>query len=302
MPQKSFSPQQLMELIADIKKKKELSGVDEKFIYSQLLSVLEKNHKLAQELQKKIHPKSSAYKELLSLVRAQLRRVYGLFREAEDIKNRKSLLEGFKKVPSAKRKEVIEAILKTSAATRERWAFYEQFWEKVFQIIKMEITTIKISKKSKTIIDIGAGIHPFSLDLAHLKPLHYYAYDLGNDEVALLNDFFLFLNKQNHSFHGKAEVFDALQFEELRKLPKADVAFLLKMTDVLDRGRGHKVSEYVISAVPAKYVIVSFSTVTMSGKPMNFPERKWIELMCKRLRYDFEKFLLGKEIFYVVKK
>ena len=77
---------------------------------------------------------------------------------------------------------------------------------------------------------------------------------------------------------------------------------MFKLTDVLDKGKGHKVSEKIISKVPAKYVIVSFPTLTMSGKRMNFPRRKWIELMSERLNYTYEILEFSNEIFYIINK
>ena len=315
MPEKSLSEAQLQQLIADIKKKKELIALTSTFVHDQLHSMLSKNKKLARQLQQNFHPKSSAYKEIIKVVRSQLRRVYGLYREVEDLKKRKNLLESLKRIPRfslAKRKVVIEAILNTSASTKERLQFYPRFYEKIFKIVeenskeKLKIEKERIEKegitKPVTFLDLGAGIHPFSLSLVPLHTLTYLAYDLSNDEVLLLQDFFDFLHKENHSFHGKAEVFDVLQFESLLNLPKADIALLLKVTDVLDRGKGHKVSEYVISKVPAEFVVVSFSTVTISGKKMNFPRRRWIEWMCARLEYTFESFTLGNEFFYVIEK
>ncbi|MBI2666903.1 hypothetical protein HYX13_04785 [Candidatus Woesearchaeota archaeon] len=305
---RGLSAQQLSQLTEDIKRKKELAGLADAFVQDRLFSVLAKNHKLAQQLLQSFHPKSAAYKQVIKEVRAQLRRAYGLFREAEDLRQRTVLLDKIKNTSGNEREKILKEILATSSATKERLSWYEQFWKKIFEITNtskyIEITP-KEKLKSKKIIDLGAGIHPFSLGLVPVKkipPLNYFAYDLSTDEITLLQDFFDLLHQEKNLFYGKAEVFDALQFEELRKLPKVDVALLLKMTDVLDRGKGHKVSEYVISAVPATAVVVSFPTITMSGKEMNFPERKWIELMCKRLSYKFEKFELGKEIFYVVKK
>ena len=74
------------------------------------------------------------------------------------------------------------------------------------------------------------------------------------------------------------------------------------MTDVLDKGKGHKTSEEIIKAIPAKFVVVSFATLTISGKKMNYPRRGWIELMCKRLGYEFKLLEFSNELFYVVMK
>ena len=51
-----------------------------------------------------------------------------------------------------------------------------------------------------------------------LDKLNYYAYDISEDEMGLLNQFFKLLNKQNKNFKGKAKVLDLLNFA---KIPKA---------------------------------------------------------------------------------
>ncbi len=279
-------------LILAIKQKKELQDLNVDFVRTVLLSYLNQYPKKRESLSNRFNPRSALYRQTVKDVRAKLRRTYGLFREAKDLQRRRSLLQQLKASSLKDRKEVIEQILDTSAATEERKRYYPEFWKKIFSA----------AANPQTILDLGAGMHPFSLIFLKFKKLTYFAYDLSAEETLLLQDFFTFLSQHNPKFKGKAEVLDLLQFEKLKSLPKADLALLLKMTDVLDRGKGHKASEYVISNIPAKFVIVSFPTLTLSGKKMNNPERKWIELMSQRLNYHFEKFTLGPEIFYVLKK
>ena len=99
-----------------------------------------------------------------------------------------------------------------------------------------------------------------------------------------------------------AGILDIMQWAKLPQLGKVDVCFLFKMTDVLDRGKGHKVTELVIRNVPARYVVLSFPTHTMSGKKMNVPVRNWVQWMCKRLGYKYTILEFETEIFYVVEK
>ncbi|MBU1622843.1 MAG: hypothetical protein KJ597_04690, partial [Nanoarchaeota archaeon] len=232
--------------------------------------------------------KSKQYKEVVKKIRAKLRRIYGLFRESEDVVKRSSLVDLLLSKKTLNKK-IITDILTTHSSTKERLPFYEDLYKKIF----------KITKQPKSILDLGAGINPFSIPLMKLKSLKYYASDLSQDEVEQLNTFFKYLKKKNKLFTGKAELLNILHFV---KLPQADLAFLFKMTDVLDQGKNHKTTEQVIKKIPAKFVVVSFPTKTMSGKKMNFPRRKWIELMCKRLKYSYKVLTFSNEIFYVIKK
>ncbi|MEK6809621.1 MAG: hypothetical protein AABY40_03030, partial [Nanoarchaeota archaeon] len=138
----------------------------------------------------------------------------------------------------------------------------------------------------------------FSFSHMKLKECIYYAYDINEEEINSINTFFQLLHKENPSFTGKAMVADILAVP----LPKADLCFLFKMTDVLDQGKGHKKTEELLKKIPAKYVVVSFATKTMSGKAMTAPRRSWMEWLCKRLGYDFEILEFENELFYVVKK
>jgi len=77
---------------------------------------------------------------------------------------------------------------------------------------------------------------------------------------------------------------------------------LFKVLDPLEQGKGHKLSEVLIKAIPAKWIVVSFATKTVAGKPMRHPERGWIERMLDRIGYKFSKFKTSNELFYIIQK
>ena len=253
--------QKVIELISDIKKKKELKEISDDFVREELFNYFKQNLKKSFSF----NQKSKQYKETLKKVRAKLRRVYGLFRNKIDYT---------KSEPE---------ILQAHSSTKERLAIYNKLYHEIF----------KITKKPKTILDLGCGVNPLSIKYMKIKPT-YYAYDLSKEEVKAINQFF-----KKNEISGKAQVKDILT---VKQFPQADLAFLFKMTDVLDQGKGHKTTEKVIKLIPAKFVVVSFPTKTMSGKKMNFPRRKWIELMCERLGYTYNLIEFNNELFYVIKK
>ena len=277
-------------LIHNILQRKTLQDLNKDFVRDELFKYLQKNHQLVSKLNSNFQSKSSIYKKVLKEVRQQLRRVYGLYRTTIERDNREELIQ---QLSSDKNfKTTITKILQTHSSTKERLDFYAKLYSNIF----------KITKAPTSILDLGCGLNPFSIPLMDLNKLNYYAYDLSKEEINSLNTFFQFLEENNDGFWGVAKVLDAFSWEEIAKHDPVDLCFLFKMTDVLDRGRGHKVSEEVINRIPAKYVVVSFSTKTMSGKGMNFPERKWIELMCTRLKYTYKPLKFSNEIFYVIKK
>lgn len=273
-------------LIREIKKKKELQSINDNFVEEYLSKCLVQEPKVLKSLQENFNPRSKAYVSIIKAVRSRLRRVYGLFRD--DPAQRKKLVQELLKAPKEKRPKIIDEILATHSSTKERLSFYDALYSKLFAI----------TGKPKTILDLGCGINPFSFPYMGLLECSYYAYDINEEEINNINQYFQSLCRENSSFLGKAMMADILKV----KLPKADICFLFKMTDVVDRGKGHKKTEELLKKIPAKYVVVSFATKTMSGKAMTAPRRKWVEWLCKRLGYEFTILEFSNELFYVVEK
>jgi len=260
-------------LVLGIKKKKEFSCLADSFVEERLKQYLKREAKLVSFLVGKFSEKSGRYKEIVKGVRKELRKVYGLFQR--DVKRQVDSKQQYKE------------ILSSHASTRERLSFYSSLYKKLF----------KITGKPKSILDLGCGLNPFSIPFMGLRKLKYYAYDVNVEEMDLIRKYFRLLKSKD--FFGTVGISDLLKLD---KLEKVDVCFLWKVTDVLDRGKGHKKSEEVIVKVPARFVVVSFPTFTVRGVRMRKPRRKWVELMCKRLGFPFEIIEEKNEIFYVVRK
>ncbi|MBI2665816.1 hypothetical protein HYX12_04300 [Candidatus Woesearchaeota archaeon] len=288
-----FSKKNLSLLVKTILKKKELSSLNPAFVEERLIIFLKNNKKLSARLQQNFHQKSAAFHNIVKNMRHLLRRSYGLYHRKDMQPDWTSL---FQKSTSEKDKQgIIKQILSTHSSTKERLPYYIKLYQDIFTLTGMP----------KTIIDLGSGINPLSLDLLDkpiMQSLRYYAYDISEAEIDALNYYFYQKHLANKFFTGKASILDIISFAQISQLPKADICFLFKITDILDQGKGHKNSEIVITRIPADYIIVSFPTLTMSGKLMNFPRRKWIELMCNRLGFSFKIITSPNELFYVIKK
>jgi len=281
--------QQVVVLIETIKRKKELREVSDGFVQDQVFQYFLKSPKRISILR---NPRSTDYKRIVKDVRAILRRVYGLFRVEQGAAERRELVEKIATLSLAEQVVYIPRLLATHSSTKERLAQYEELYQKIW----------KITGKPTKIIDLGCGINPFSISLMDLSKLDYYAYDISEEEIRLLQLFFKTQHRLNPSFSGVAEILDVLHFATLEKLRKVDVCFLFKMTDVLDRGKGHKVTEEVLQRVPARFVVVSFATRTMSGKKMTAPRRRWMEWLCQRLGWKYTLVEILNELFYVIEK
>lgn len=281
--------EKVIALISDIKKKKELQSIDDNFVRESLIKHLQQEPKLLNSLRDNFNPKSKAYVSVIKTIRSQLRRVYGLFRD--DPSKRKKLVQELLMASGAgttQRADIIKQILSTHSSTEERLLFYDRLYAEIFAI----------TGKPKTLLDLGCGINPFSFSYTKLQKCVYFAQDINEEEIGSINQYFQLLHKENSSFSGKAVVADIAA----AVFPTADVCFLFKMTDVIDKGKGHKKTEELLKRIPAKYIVVSFPTKTMSGKEMTAPRRSWMEWLCKRLGYEYTVLEFPNELFYVVKK
>ena len=110
----------------------------------------------------------------------------------------------------------------------------------------------------------------------------------------MINSFF-----EKNKISGKTFVYDLRKIKD--GLPKADLCLLFKVLDVIE-DKKHKISREILQKVPCKKILVSFSTKKLSGKPMNYPKRKWFERLLQRLNYKFEKFSSDNEVFYLIDK
>lgn len=276
----------LKEVIKKIKAKKEFSKLKDETIKKELRKYLKKNKKALAAIQEN-RTRSSEYKKAIKAVRAKLRRIYGLFLTKET-ENREDYLEALKHI---KTKVMHEKILKTHVSTKERLPIYKTIYKKIFAK----------TGKPKTILDLGCGMNPVSYPWMNLKNIKYYAAELSKEDCEFLNKYFKIMK-----IKGKAIALDlteaAKKPELLKKFLKADVCFLFKILDEVEEKKGRKASEALIKNIDADWLVISFATKKVTGKPMKYPYRRWLEQMLARLGYEFEIIEESNEIFYVVKK
>ncbi len=259
-----------LDLIAEIIKKKELADIDPNFIQKYV-----DKHNFTINSDKEL-------KQAVKIIRAELRQVYGLYRNSRASKKRDILMHKLAKDPQ--NNNIVVDILKTHASTKERLPIYTQLYNQTFQI----------TGQPSSLLDLGCGINPFSAIFMKSVPT-YHAYDISRGELAQIDDFF-----SMKSIIGSTKLVDLLNPN--MKLPKTDVTFLFKMSDMVDLKKGHKATEELIEKIPAKHVVLSFATKTMSGKRMRAPKRNWVVWLCDRLEYNYHLLEFSNELFYVITK
>jgi len=205
-------------------------------------------------------------KIILKEVRADLRLFSGRFQK--NTKNRLQLLNQNK----------IKELLKTHASTSERLPYY--------QTLKAKINSLKIS----SILDLGCGLNPIAIANPNLE---YYASDIKEDELSLIKRYF-----KKNKIKGKVFICDLTK--SFNNFPKTDLTIIFKVLDILPSN--HSLSENLLNSIKSKYILVSFSTKKLSGKPMNFPQRLWFERILRKNAFSFDKFQSQNEIFYLITK
>jgi len=266
------------ELIAKIKEKKELNTIEDRFVRAEIIKYFKQNPKAMQAVQDG-RTRSEEYKQTIKNVRAILRRIYGIFLTKAAQERDRYLEEG-----------KYEKILETHRSTKERLPHYKEIYQKIFAV----------TGKPGVILDLGCGMNPLSYPFMKTDA-EYYASELNEADCDFLDKCF-----KKMGIKGKATPLDLVEAaknpELLAAFPKADVCFLFKVLDEIERKKGRKTSEALIKAINADWLVISFSARTLSGGPMRKPYRRWLEKMLTRLDFEYKIIKEGNEIFYVVRK
>ncbi len=272
-------------MILKIKQSKKYKGISEEIIKKHLDKII---------LLGKIKDPDSIIKE----TKTSLHQSYGSFQN-QKTKKRQRILEDLKKSKGFFNNIGLHnKILSTNKSSLERLGQYAYFYEELFKIIKIP----------SSIVDIGCGLNPLSLPYTKLNPndISYSAYDINEIDLNILKEYFELIKKDYSGFSYLIGILDAADIKSISSLPVADVCFMFKVLDPIEKsfGKGHKLAESIIRTTLEKYdyMVISFSTKTLSGKNMNFPRRGWIERMFERIQISYKTIRLKNEIFYVINK
>ncbi len=273
----------LDDIVATTKRKKDFSSIDNELIVQQIVRLLSSD---SSTLDKILSGKKAPKKELVKKVRAELHRIHGSFNVA--LEKRKKLMRGYM---STADKGYIVKLLKTHSSTGERLSIYENLYTNIFDIIGMPAS----------ILDLGCGLNPLSSVFMDHEGLDYVACDISEDILSLCTDFFG-MQEDIKGETMKINLFDTPKKDIFKKFSQYDVCFLFKVLEVIEQSKSHKISEAIISSVPADWVVASFPKRTVSGKKMNHPYRGWFDRMLRRLGFMSRILEYENEMFYIIKK
>jgi 16S rRNA (guanine(1405)-N(7))-methyltransferase len=250
-------------LLEQVKNKKEFRGLSDNFVSRILVRCSEKYDVTKLKDQKK----------LIKETRAKLREIHGAFRRRTYNKKEFFLSE----IKSWDDEEGCAKVLKTHISTNERIDFNEELYENIRERVDY-----------KSVLDLGCGFNVFAMP--YMGKIDYYGVDVNKEETDFCNSFL-----EKCGIRGAVRWGDVLSFDSF---VKTDVTFLFKMLDAiesLERGS----TKYLLEKIPSKYVVASFATRSLGGKKRISSKRlKWFE----ELVQVEEKFELGDEIYYIIKK
>jgi hypothetical protein len=274
-------------LVGKIRKKRELSSLDEETVRHYIRQCFFINPKLEKALRLK-NPrtaiKSREFNDVVKFARASLREVYGVF-----------IMDGFEK----KNIEMSDdALLRLHRSSSERIASYPLLYQAVFSAIP--------SAHRVKIVDLGCGINPASYQyitkVAKVTP-RFIATEISSDDVSFLNSYF-----KDRRLDGVAVRLDLTKEDDyaLLDLSKREgetlVCFLWKLIDTFEATKRHT-SKRLISFLSKKadILVITFPEKSIGGrKTIGENKRWWLENFLENAHLKFEKSIVGDEIVYVV--
>jgi 16S rRNA (guanine(1405)-N(7))-methyltransferase len=176
-------------------------------------------------------------------------------------------------------------ILNSHVSTRERIDLVDEFYARLFAI----------TGQPHTILDLACGLNPFTFPWMGLpKDINYYAYDIHQPRVTLINQFFELAGLPQLAIKQDVLV-DPPQIE-------ADVAFLFKEAHRFEQ-RQKGCNRPLWEALNVRYLLVSLPPQSLSGH-YNLVERQrqLVRSTLKNLPWKVEEILFKNEMVFIIDK
>lgn len=277
-------------LLNEIKSKKQIKGLEDKYIKNKFEKYFLTNGDIRKKLEKEFEKKSDKiiknkiFKIVIKSIRQEIGIVYGSFLTEDFLKKDKILTK-------IKSNQYIYTLLKLHKSTKERLDFYPEIYEKIFNWYKPEI-----------IADLACGLNPLAYNYIpnnKNQKIKYLATDLNPNDMNFLNEAFKKLE-----IPATAKNYDITTLEILKdkQFQSADLVFLFKALDSLEKIKKN-ISKQLITNLNAKKIVISFPTKSLiSKKIFKIEKRNWFFNFLEKENYNYEKFEIENEIFILITK
>lgn len=228
------------------------------------------------------------FKETVKAVKNKLHQVSGVYltERNNDAKWLPTIQNALQTQDQQQIQQACRTIMQHHASTRERIPILAEIYSTLFEQLP-PITSI---------IDIACGLHPLAIPWMNLaSEVHYYAYDIQQDVIHFLNQYFALL-----PVHGSAHLCDIIQ--NCPDQP-VDMAFVMKTLPCLEQVE-KQAGRRLLHALNARYLVVSFPAYSLGGhgKGMtNFYEKHFYELVTDT-NWHIRKFSFANELVFLVEK
>jgi 16S rRNA (guanine(1405)-N(7))-methyltransferase len=186
------------------------------------------------------------------------------------------------------KKDMCKDLLILHTSTKERISILNDFYKRIF-----DVTGIP-----ETVVDYGCGMNLFSYPWAcsvatSSNRVSYLGYDVDLELNKFLNDVFRLFGWGN----VESKVGDIFEYD----FPKADMYMLLKVVTLLE----HQVKDQtleILKRIPAKNIIVSFPTRSITGKSKGMKEfySESFEKLVSGEGWEIDKIEFDSELVYIV--
>lgn len=178
-----------------------------------------------------------------------------------------------------------EEILRAHDSTRERLAYFPEFFTYIFSK----------AGENCTILDLACGLNPFFLPFVHLPAnMEYVAYDIHGPRIDLLNQLF-----QQTGMRAKA-IRQDIVVDPPRE--KACCVFLFKEAHRIEK-RVSGGTRHLINALNAKHIFISLPTHSLNGKyDMRERMRRLVEEIITGIGFLEEVKVFASEMTFLIRK
>lgn len=179
-------------------------------------------------------------------------------------------------------------ILEQHASTRERLplAAMDALYARIFEI----------TETPRRILDLACGLNPVYLSARLSEDCRIVGVDINGECVHILNGAIGSPDRIT-GIHADLLSPDAIPSD------RYDVALMFKILPLLDRQKAGAAMD-VMTAVNARYLVISYPTRTLGGRDVGMLENyaAWMNAHMPDNRIAVEQFVAGDELFYILKE
>lgn len=182
-------------------------------------------------------------------------------------------------------KKVCGDLLSSHASSRERLELLNEFYPHLFGL----------TGKPGSIFDLASGLNPFSLPWMDLKKdVEYFAYDLNEPRIKLINRFFELSGMKPLAFHQDILIHPPEG--------KADLAFLFKEAHRMEQ-RQRGCTRRLIEATRVDWFLLSLPTSSLNGKyDLIERQRRLVGAIVAGTSWSITEVLFINEIVFCINK